>query len=239
MAGDWIKMRSDLHTHPKVIRISSALKADRLRVIGALHAVWCLFDVHSVDGILDGYCPQTLDDMISFSGFSNEMVRVGWLEFENEALSMPRFDEHNGQSAKRRAQEASRKREARKTSASEADKMQTREEKRREEKNKDIKEKKPDGFAAPDDLNLEAWQKWVEFRKAAKFKAYQNNAQSAGRAMANLIKLAGGNESAQMQIVEQSMNNNWQGLFALKSVFQKRGIMQISEPNNEIPDGFQ
>ena len=133
MAGDWIKMRSDLHTHPKVIRISSALKADRLRVIGALHAVWCLFDVHSVDGILDGYCPQTLDDMISFSGFSNEMVRVGWLEFENEALSMPRFDEHNGQSAKRRAQEASRKREARKTSASEADKMQTREEKRREE----------------------------------------------------------------------------------------------------------
>lgn len=32
MAGDWIKMRADLHTHPKVVRISSALDADRLRV---------------------------------------------------------------------------------------------------------------------------------------------------------------------------------------------------------------
>lgn len=30
MAGDWIKMRSDLHTHPKVVRISSALHADTL-----------------------------------------------------------------------------------------------------------------------------------------------------------------------------------------------------------------
>ncbi|MQI04921.1 hypothetical protein EI057_02935 [Escherichia coli] len=32
MAGDWIKMRADLHTHPKVVRMASALKADRLRI---------------------------------------------------------------------------------------------------------------------------------------------------------------------------------------------------------------
>jgi triacylglycerol lipase len=31
MAADWIKMRSDLCTHPKVVRIMSALKADKLR----------------------------------------------------------------------------------------------------------------------------------------------------------------------------------------------------------------
>ena len=47
MAGDWIKMRGDLGTHPKVVRIMSALKADRLRVVGGLHAVWSLFDAHS------------------------------------------------------------------------------------------------------------------------------------------------------------------------------------------------
>jgi hypothetical protein len=71
MAGDWIKMRVDLATSPKVVRIASALRADRLRVIGGLHAVWCLFDVHSTDGRLDGYTLEALDDLIGFPGFGN------------------------------------------------------------------------------------------------------------------------------------------------------------------------
>ncbi|MEG0637311.1 MAG: hypothetical protein RR517_32860, partial [Pseudomonas sp.] len=49
------------------------------------------------------------------------------------------FEAHNGQSAKRRAQDADRKRNVRKASASEADKKRTREEKRRE----DLKDKTP------------------------------------------------------------------------------------------------
>lgn len=137
MAGDWIKMRADLHTHPKVVRMASALKADRLRIVGGLHSAWCLFDVHSVDGFLDGYSADTLDDLIGFPGFSRAMMAVGWLEENGESLVMPRFEAHNGQSAKRRAQDADRKRNVRKASASEADKMRTREEKRRE----DIKDK--------------------------------------------------------------------------------------------------
>ncbi|WP_270488926.1 DnaT-like ssDNA-binding domain-containing protein [Enterobacter ludwigii] len=137
MAGDWIKMRADLHTHPKVVRMASALKADRLRIVGGLHSAWCLFDVHSVDGFLDGYSAETLDDLIGFPGFSRAMMAVGWLEENGESLVMPRFEAHNGQSAKRRAQDADRKRNVRKASASEADKKRTREEKRRE----DIKDK--------------------------------------------------------------------------------------------------
>ncbi|SFB74469.1 hypothetical protein SAMN05216344_102195 [Polaromonas sp. OV174] len=136
MAGDWIKMRADLLTHPKVVRIVSALKADKLRVIGGLHAVWCLFDAHSSDGTLDGYTSEVLDDYLGWVGFSAAMVKVGWLEDDGESLSTPRFDEHNGQSAKRRATETQRKREARKepdVSASDADKKRSREEKRREE----------------------------------------------------------------------------------------------------------
>lgn len=133
MAGDWIKMRVDLATSPKVVRIASALRADRLRVVGGLHAVWCLFDVHSTDGRLDGYTTEALDELIGFPGFSAAMIAVGWLEDGGDCLVTPRFDEHNGQSAKRRAMETERKREARKVSASDADKKRTREEKRREE----------------------------------------------------------------------------------------------------------
>ncbi len=134
MAGDWIKMRADLLTHPKVVRMASALKADRLRVVGGLFAVWCLFDAHSVDGQLEGYTDEVLDSLVGFPGFAEGMRAIGWLEFQSDSLVTPRFDEHNGQSAKRRATEAQRKRDERKTSASDADKKRTREEKRREEK---------------------------------------------------------------------------------------------------------
>lgn len=141
MAGDWIKMRLDLQTHPKVVRILSATKADKFRVIGGLHAVWSVFDTHSSDGQLNGYSPETLDHIIGWQGFSDAMIAVGWLYADNEdALLLPDFDEHNGKSGKRRAEDQKRKREDRKSppsvrnlSSIDADKNRTREEKRREE----------------------------------------------------------------------------------------------------------
>jgi len=149
MAGEWIKMRVDLPTHPKVVRMASACKSDRLRIVGGLLSAWGLFDAHSVDGQLEGYTPDVLDEAIGFPGFSQAMMAVGWLAFDGASLSMPRFEEHNGQSAKRRGQDAARKRNVRflsdtksendpdsfrEMSASEADEMRTREEKRRKEK---------------------------------------------------------------------------------------------------------
>ncbi|UWX68842.1 hypothetical protein [Burkholderia gladioli] len=140
MAGDWIKMRSDLFTHPKVVRISSALQADRLKTVGGLMSVWCLFDAHSEDGRLEGYTFETVDELIGWQGFSRAMNSVGWLDEDSEGLVLPEFGTHNGQSAKKRAQDTDRKRAGR-LSASEADKSGTREEKRREEKKEEEKPK--------------------------------------------------------------------------------------------------
>lgn len=142
MAGDWIKMRIDLQTHPKVFRIVSALKADRLRVIGGLHVAWSIFDTHCDDGVLVGYTAEAMDAVIGWPGFTQAMIDVEWASI-NEAgsLVMPRFDEHNGASAKRRANDNERKRSARKSgnvrnvSASDADSLRTREEKRKEDQN--------------------------------------------------------------------------------------------------------
>lgn len=136
MAGDWIKMQGNLWTNPKVVRIMSATKADRCRVIGALFRVWCLFDEHTEDGILQGYTKFLLDDELRIDGFSEAMESVGWLiDNDGESLQVPDFDDHMSKSAKKRAQDTKRKREGRKMSASQADKNTTREEKRREEKN--------------------------------------------------------------------------------------------------------
>ena len=149
MAGDWIKMGKDLLTHPKVVRMSSALRADKLRTVGGLFAVWCLFDTHSADGQLSGYTAETIDDEIRFPGFCAAMEAVGWLEARTDGAYLPDFEEHNGQSAKRRAQETERKRNERKTSAPDADKKRTREEKRREEKNSSSLRSEEDEASAP------------------------------------------------------------------------------------------
>ncbi len=144
MAGDWIKMRLDLQTHPKIVRILSATKSDKFRAIGGLHAVWCVFDTHSVDGRLNGYTPDALDHIIGWVGFANAMIAVGWLVVADpETLVLPEFDEHNGASGKRRAEDAKRKRSGRKAdkcpqnvhemSEPDADKLWSREEKRRED----------------------------------------------------------------------------------------------------------
>jgi hypothetical protein len=178
MAGDWIKMRSGLATHPKVVRIASALKADRLRVVGGLHSVWCLFDEHSENGVLIGYTLSALDDLIGWPGFSAEMARVEWLIETGETLATPRFEDHNGQSAKRRAQDADRKRMARENSeivqemsAFDADKKRTREEKRREEKReeqKPIRAPRFDAQAHLESLGVDpsVATDWIRLRKA-------------------------------------------------------------------------
>lgn len=155
MAKDWIKMRMDLSSHPKVVRILSATKSDKFRVVGGLHAVWSVFDIHSDKGNLHGYTPDTMDHVIGWQGFSDAMIRVGWLSYDGvETLTMPDFDTHNGNSAKRRADETERKRKARdkpeevRTDCGQiADKMRSREEESRGDKDKPPKS--PKGETVP------------------------------------------------------------------------------------------
>lgn len=189
MAGDWIKMRADLFTHPKVVRIASALKADTLRTVGGLMSVWCLFDAHSEDGHLDGYTPEVLDAHLRWDGFAEAMMAVGWLEHEaGHGLLLPRFDAHNGQSSKRRAMDTERKREVRKVSASDADKTRTREEKRREDTSSlrseveaPRKRAATHRVARPGDVAEQTWADWIALRKAKKAPVTETVIQQASR----------------------------------------------------------
>ena len=203
MAGDWIKMRVDLQTHPKVVRILSATMADKFRVIGGLHAVWAIFDTHSTNGVLNGYSPSILDHLIGWEGFSQAMIGVNWLQFDGENLAVPEFDEHNGASGKRRAEDQKRKKKSRErpdyvrnvsadVSANEPDKLRTREEKRR-----DIDQEQeppsspsrakgkihpvPDGFA-------EFWSAYPRKEaKATALKAYAKTTEAERRVIAIVL----------------------------------------------------
>jgi len=213
MAGDWIKMRMDLKAHPKVVRIASALKADRLRIIGGLYSAWCLFDNYSADGRMEGYTPEIFDEEIGLSGLAAAMISVGWLEQTSDGLVMPRFDAHNGQSAKRRAQDADRKREDRKiqnSSASEADKMRTREEKRREEN----KKKKQDSstFVPPLWIDQQLWDDFIDMRKKIKKPATDRAKQLLINELQKLVEQG----YSQQDVIGNSIRNGWQDFYAPK-----------------------
>ncbi len=219
MAGDWIKMRADLFTHPKVVRIASALKADKLRTVGGLMSAWCLFDAHSVDGKLEGYTIEALDAHLGWEGFAAQMIAVQWLMADSQGLELPRFDAHNGQSAKRRAQDADRKQAVRKTSASDADKMRTREEKRREEKKEVQRE------VLPDWLPAEKWTEFVDHRKAIK----SAMSELARKKMLNhLARLHGAGHDV-LRLMDDAIRSGW------KDVYEPKASGQFNSPQVPRP----
>lgn len=207
MAGDWIKMGTGLRRHPRTVRVASALNADRLRVVGALHAVWCVFDEHSADGKLVGYTLSVMDEEIGWPGFSAAMVAVGWLEVADGGLQVPAYEEHNGPTAKRRALDTKRKAESRAESGrapphvqdpsvSDADRTATREEKKREEPSSLRSEVKTRKRAAsrPADVTEQVWQDFQAVRAARRapltdtaLEGIAREAQKAGIALADAI----------------------------------------------------
>lgn len=229
MAGDWIKMRIELLTHPKVVRILSAIrphdvqtKTDKFRAIGGLHAVWSVFDTHSEDGCLVGFTPETLDLTIGWEGFSQAMIAVGWMAWDGEeTLTLPEFGEHNGQSAKRRAEDTKRKKHSRKScpqnvrkmSAEVPDKMRTREEKRREDKEA-IQEVLPDWLPAA------RWQDFVEHRKA--IKAPMTERARAGM-LKHLDKLHAAGHDV-FALMETAIRSGW------KDVYEPKPAGQFNSP---------
>jgi hypothetical protein len=225
MAGDWIKMRIDLQTHPKVFRMVSALQADRLRIIGGLHIAWSIFDTHSDDGVLHGYSVDAMDAVIGWPGFTQAMVDVEWAAIEDGgSLVMPRFDEHNGASAKRRANDSERKRNDRKSnsvrnvSASDADSLRTREEKRREEK-KEQDQKQGAGAPAkagkfdpltakPANVSDKAWADWCQHRKEIRKPLTAKSCEQQAKSLLG--------HAAPDQVLATSIANGWTGIFPEK-----------------------
>lgn len=110
MAGDWIKMRSDLGTDPAVIRIGTATGLDPFGVVGRLHALWAWADAHTTNGTAPGVTSDWVDRLVCHQGFATALVAAGWLVERAGAIEFPRFGRHMGDSAKRRATETARKR---------------------------------------------------------------------------------------------------------------------------------
>lgn len=194
MAGDWIKMRGNLWDDPRVGRLCDLTEQSEAAVIGGLYWLWAAADQHTEDGCMPGLSLRQIDRKTGIPGFGQALCDVGWLIDDPQGVVIPRFDEHNGASAKRRTLDAQRKANSRtpsapspahvrEMSASEADNKRTNDgqiadgmrrsaelekEKRREEiPPKPPKGDEPEGFAA-------FWAAWPNTdRKQAKGKCLE------------------------------------------------------------------
>lgn len=125
MAGDWIKMRTNLLTDPKVLAMTAYLAADRdftawwlagtrldvrhsvtevvttaaLRLVtaGGLLLVWAAANEHTDDGFFPGIDLDGLDDIAGIASFGAAMRSVGWASEDagRFGVSLPNFSEYN------------------------------------------------------------------------------------------------------------------------------------------------
>jgi hypothetical protein len=168
MAGDWIKMRTNLDTDPRVIEMANRLGIGELQVVGMLWKVWSWADAHTLDGNAIRVTDVTLDRFTLVTGFADALRKVGWLEGRDGLLTFPRFAEHNGQTAKNRAETKERvaKHRNAKTVTDVTEKSLP--EKRREEKNKNTLTHEVKNLICPFEDNTEfeeAWSLWKAHRK--------------------------------------------------------------------------
>ena len=121
MAGEWIRMRGSLLTHPKVIQITKILARDtdvgqrlssgyngcldeivtrdvtRDITIASLLRVWCACNEHTSDGVWQGIDIDDLDQIAGVPGFGVAMESVGWAvpDHEYSTITFPNFLEYN------------------------------------------------------------------------------------------------------------------------------------------------
>jgi hypothetical protein len=108
MAGDWIKFRVKLVTDGRVRAMARATKQKPATIIGGLLMLWSIADEHADDhGLLPGYTFEDIDDITGVKGFAVAMP-PDWIESEEGSIRLPNYQEHNGSTAKNRAESAKR-----------------------------------------------------------------------------------------------------------------------------------
>jgi len=214
MSGEWIAMRHDLWECPQVVRILSAMcpqdvrsVSARVRIIGALYRTWCLIDRFAEDGILHGYTAEALDAEVGIDGWSDHLQCVGWLVVESQHLVVPEFESHFGCSAKRRIQDAKRKRLSRQSCPQSvrttADKKRTTEQNIREQNKK---EKTPLPPSVDTDEFRAAWNDWQAHRREIK------KALTPTQAEKQLAQFAEWGVRRSVAAIKHTITMGWQGI---------------------------
>ncbi|CAG9225806.1 hypothetical protein [Burkholderia vietnamiensis] len=108
MAGDWIKMRTNLWDDPRVSNLCDLTGCSEAAVIGGLYWLWATADDHSADGEMHGLTLAAIARKTGVPNLGTALRDIGWIEEIEGGIRLIRFNEHNGTSAKKRAQTGKR-----------------------------------------------------------------------------------------------------------------------------------
>ena len=86
--------------------------------------------------------------------------------------------------------------------------------------NTDIIKKEEFDFEELEELNVEVWKKWRAYRKETFRLTYKPIVEKA--AIGKLMRLSQGCHEVQEQIIQQSIENGWKGIFNLKEQKQSK-----------------
>lgn len=82
MAGDWFKIKSDLHKRIEFLRIMSDCNLSKEKLLFALYEIARYFQVYGDHGILKSD-PRLIDQVVDIDGISSALIRENWMRFEN------------------------------------------------------------------------------------------------------------------------------------------------------------
>ncbi|VWD20556.1 hypothetical protein [Burkholderia contaminans] len=108
MAGDWIKMRTNLWDDPRISNLCDLTGCSEAAVIGGLYWLWATADDHSADGEMYGLTMAAIARKTGVPNLGTALRDIGWIEEIEGGIRLIRFNEHNGTSAKKRAQTGKR-----------------------------------------------------------------------------------------------------------------------------------
>ncbi len=227
--ADWIKMRTDLYRHPKVILIAANVMAAspdmpaalrnvmRNAAVGALVSVWGVMRHRGLrrddDLFVPGIGKGVVDDIADMDGFSDAMADAQWLLEEENGLVFPRFfADHNVDPGAKNRERQRRFRDKKRNAPSNGDGNVTvtlrNGQSKRESKRRDISANADTPL--PPELSseafLEAWGRWQEYRKEIK------KPLTKAMCLSQLKKLAEMGEARGIAMIENTIFKGWQGL---------------------------
>lgn len=109
----WIKIDVDTPNKPAIVRLANDCGVSRGDAFLAFFRLYSWLDEQTADGTLYADAEE-LDAIARLPGTAASFARSGWLTFYPDGrLTVTNWQEHNGQSAKRRAMDARRQNECR------------------------------------------------------------------------------------------------------------------------------
>lgn len=177
MAGDWLKMEANTPEKAEVLAITALMGWDDCDLtVGKLFRLWRWFDQHTVNGNASRVTPELLDRIVGAAGFCAAVSEAGWLVLDDHGVTLPRFDRHNGNTAKSRALTAKRVAKHKASGNEEGNAAHVSEPLPREEKNEKKNPPTPQGGEAGADTKPARERKvnfarWIEEITAAGDKA--------------------------------------------------------------------